>query len=453
MKLKELKIKNFRCFEQYYISFAAQSTILIGKNGTGKTTLLNAIKASLSFIFSKYQTKNESFKLLGTNAYLSLVTLKETDAFFNIDKKLYEYPIDIHAIANFEQTIIDWAIVKNTSNSKLLDTKYREAFMSFIKQYNQDLQNSPLPVLAYFSDSYPHTKTNIGSYAKGVLESGNIPRAFGYYQWDADTSCAEIWQNRYVSQYSKVNDFKRTEEDTKAERDEIEFIDNRIKIFTEQLEGNYDFINPEFKVNKIVMDRPLKNSNSVSIKFIFENRREIFFEHLPQGYNRLLSIVFDIAYRSYILNGLHEPQGIVIIDELELHLHPTLQQEVLQRFQKTFPQIQFIISTHSPLIISNQKADGETSKIIKLENDGDNYTNQDIDNIYGIDYSTNLSEIMEVAPRSTTIDKYINAYLFLYGKNKQEEADKMLKKLEQYVGGEIPSVLKEEINQLKKSYK
>jgi predicted ATP-binding protein involved in virulence len=132
---------------------------------------------------------------------------------------------------------------------------------------------------------------------------------------------------------------------------------------------------------------------------------------------------------------------------------PTLQQEVLLRFQKTFPQIQFIISTHSPLIISNQKADGEISKIIKLENDGDNYTNRDIDNIYGIDYSTNLSEIMEVAPRSTTIDKYINAYLFLYGKKKQEEADKMLEKLKQYVGGEIPSVLTEEINQLKKSYK
>jgi predicted ATP-binding protein involved in virulence len=106
---------------------------------------------------------------------------------------------------------------------------------------------------------------------------------------------------------------------------------------------------------------------------------------------------------------------------LELHLHPTLQQEVLLRFQKTFPQIQFIISTHSPLIISNQKADGEISKIIKLENDGDNYTNRDIDNIYGIDYSTNLSEIMEVAPRSTTIDKYINAYLFLYGKRSKKK--------------------------------
>jgi predicted ATP-binding protein involved in virulence len=86
MKLKKLEIKNFRCFEQYNISFAPQSTILIGKNGTGKTTLLNAIKASLSFIFSKYQTKNESFNLLGTNAYLSLVSLKETDAFFNTTK-------------------------------------------------------------------------------------------------------------------------------------------------------------------------------------------------------------------------------------------------------------------------------------------------------------------------------------------------------------------------------
>lgn len=138
-----------------------------------------------------------------------------------------------------------------------------------------------------------------------------------------------------------------------------------------------------------------------------------------------------------------------MIDEVELHLHPTLQQEILQRLKNTFPEIQFIVTTHSPLVISNFKAD-DNNKIIKLENDGNKYWNIEVENIYGIDYATNLTEIMEVSPRSSTIDKYVNAYLFLFSKNKLEEAEKVLKKLKEYIGGEIPTFLQKEIDNQKK---
>src|SRR5690606_27767427 len=70
---------------------------------------------------------------------------------------------------------------------------------------------------------------------------------------------------------------------------------------------------------------------------------------LPMGYQRLIHIVYDIAYRWYILNGKTDTfDGLVLIDELELHLHPSLQQTVVERLIKTFPGLQFIITTHSP---------------------------------------------------------------------------------------------------------
>jgi CO dehydrogenase/acetyl-CoA synthase beta subunit len=59
---------------------------------------------------------------------------------------------------------------------------------------------------------------------------------------------------------------------------------------------------------------------------------------------------------------------------------------------------------------------------------------------------------MEVAPRPSTIDKYINAYLFLKGKGKTKQADEMYKKLKDYVGGTIPEMMKDEINEKKKAY-
>ena len=250
-----------------------------------------------------------------------------------------------------------------------------------------------MPILAYFSDSYPHKKINIGSYAKEVLKNGNLSRAFGYYLWDAESNCAEIWQHRYVRQYTKISDYKNEKQETQIERKEIQFIDDRIKSFTEPLRKDLPSLNKEFEVKKIRLDRPLKDK--VYILFEFTDGREILFENLPQGYNRLLSIVFDIAYRSYIINPEKEPNGIVFIDEIELHLHPALQQEILQRLRKTFPKIQFIVTTHSPLVISNLKSDEGNNKIIKLKNDGIHYTNQAVENIFGIDYTTSLMDVMD----------------------------------------------------------
>lgn len=443
MNLKQVNIENYRCFKSYEVKFAEETTVIIGKNGTGKTSLINSIKASLSFIFSKYKIQNEKVELLGNTPDLHLVNLSKTDALFDNENRLYKYPISIQCIASDNGTKMEWAIVKNTANGKLLDTKYREAFLSFTEKYNQDLKNSPLPLFAYFSDSYPHKKINIGSYAKSVLKNGSISRAFAYYQWDAEANCAEIWQNRYISQYSKINDFKNSESETINERKEINFIDDRVKLFTAILDPKFMYINQELSVSKITLERPLKEASSISIKLNFDDKREILFEHLPQGYNRLISIVFEIAYRSYILNGDKEPEGIVLIDEIELHLHPSLQQEVIQRFRKTFPNIQFIVSTHSPLVVSNLKVENGINKIIKLENDGQNYSNEPVANIYGIDYTTGLMDIMDAPFRPSTIDNLIDSYVILKLRNRDDEALKIWNEIFSLVGNDNKTIEKE----------
>ena len=96
--------------------------------------------------------------------------------------------------------------------------------------------------------------------------------------------------------------------------------------------------------------------------------------------------------------------------------------------------------------------DGIENKIIKLNYEDGKYSKQYIENVYGLDYTTNLKDIMGSDYRPTTIDKYINAYLFLYGKNKTEDANKMIEKLKEYLGGTIPKLLLEEINNQKKFY-
>ena len=318
-------------------------------------------------------------------------------------------------------------------------------------------------------------------------------RDLGYYGWDERTNCIELWLARFskVSNFEKdLNDeikaiqsqislwegkYKDAEENDDSKLNSIHltisklidrlkylqsderrnrfnnerlFIENKLLEFAKPISEEYSFINEEFELYRIAV---VRRDKSNFMELSFKDGRVIDFETLPMGYKRLFSMVIDLAYRCFILNENIESNGIVLIDEVELHLHPSLQQEVLQRLRRIFPKIQFIVTTHSPLVISNFKAD-ENNKIIKLEHDGNNYTNEEIENVYGLDYATNLSEVMEVAPRSSTIDKYINAYLFLYGKGKKEEANKMYSKFKEYLGGRIPQLLETEIEKRRNAY-
>jgi predicted ATP-binding protein involved in virulence len=87
-------------------------------------------------------------------------------------------------------------------------------------------------------------------------------------------------------------------------------------------------------------------------------------------------------------------EGIVIIDEIDLHLHPGLERVVLNRFQDVFPGIQFIISTHSPLVITSMKTDESRNRIYRME--PDSVTPTVVSDVYGLDYNSGIENVMLV---------------------------------------------------------
>ena len=266
---------------------------------------------------------------------------------------------------------------------------------------------------------------------KSTLLSALRTRDFGYFGWDDTVNSMDLW---ILNSDKRLPEFEL----------EFEFVKNKILQVFKPLKPNYDFINETFQIENVRVYR-LRPDAKETLEFLFSDSRAMLFEMLPQGYKRILSIAIDLAYRSFILNKDAETSGVCFIDEIELHLHPSLQQEIIARLCRAFPNIQFIVTTHSPLVISNFNADGVQNKIIQLEQEGNSYSVKELENVYGLDYATNLAEVMGVAPRASTIDKYINAYLFLMGKGKKEKAEVMLGHLSEYLGGEIPPKLLEEI--------
>lgn len=472
MILIESTFNNFRCFKQFEILYGKETTVFIGKNGTGKSSVLSGIRRGLSIMFAKPKNFTKNFSTSNNSKVKSYGKL---EANFDQVSRNFNYPISNSFKAIYDNKEFEWAHVKNNMNGGLSTIPY-SVFLNYVLEKYNTSDNTTLPVLAVIADSFPHIQINSGVKAKKIINQDVVPRDFGYYGWDERTSCIDLWLSRFFKvsnsekdlrdDIEKINDqiflleklidnkdehdkHKVPEWEDKIERlkdqhkylnndkriqrfsKERKFIEEKMVDFTKPLESEYNFINREFELYRLTVSRQF--NKDYALEFSFKDNRAITFETLPMGYKRIFSIVLDIAYRSYILNEGVESGGIVLIDEIELHLHPTLQQEVLQRLRNTFPKIQFIVTTHSPLVISNFKSD-ENNKIISLEHDGNAYSKKSIENIYGIDYNTGLTEIMGANYRKSSIDKLIDSIVILKKYQNETQAGKIKDELLKLIG-------------------
>jgi predicted ATP-binding protein involved in virulence len=109
------------------------------------------------------------------------------------------------------------------------------------------------------------------------------------------------------------------------------------------------------------------------LMFDFQNDERCPFSNLSDGYKNMVGMVADIAHRAARLNphfgedAAKQSSGVVLIDEIDLHLHPKWQRKVVSDLKRTFPNIQFIATTHSPFIIQQM----EPGEVIDLNNVGE----------------------------------------------------------------------------------
>lgn len=246
-------------------------------------------------------------------------------------------------------------------------------------------------------------------YASGVA----IPYGVGYYQWSLESACTSFWESRMCNLLNVIIPMLHSGDLNVVKNDpacrEVKFVSDTLSNFSKKLPGDYI----------IRSISPMLESLSWHINFWFDKADSTILQRLPAGYRRLFSIVLEIASRWFILNGNDStPEGIVIIDEIDLHLHPELEQTVISALTSTFPKIQFIFSTHSPLVISNIRRQDGNNRIYKMT--GRSSEPILMENIYGLDYDSSVSEAMDVKSRTSDIENLIESYLILKEENEIE---------------------------------
>jgi len=425
MRLFEVEFENFRNFEHYQVSLGRKVTVLIGRNGMGKTNLIEGMVQLLSFIFSK-QRDTEQYKFIRSTDQ-SVKPFRSTDPMYvNRD---YSYPVKLFARggvdSNLNYTNLIWSFEQETKKSGLKDSKFREAYHAFWNHYNA---NDEKPVFAFFSDGFPHKDTMISKGMKDKLKSGNpLPDCDGYYQWDKEQSCVNIWKRYFIQQW--INNRLSYDLEKNAF---VKAINECLHNFTLPV-GNSNAI--DSPIEELSVDY---RDEEATLLISFEDGTTKPFDTLPAGYERIYSMVLDLASRSYLLNRNTNPDGIVFIDEIDLHLHPSLAADILQRLQRSFPRVQFVVSTHSPMVISNfDQSEGIEGdfRLINLQKNDEEYYYKVIDNIYGLDYNSSLVNIMGTRQNEQYKDELIKAYLY-WRENDSERAEQIAAMLKRRYGND-----------------
>ena len=447
MYLKKLHISNFRCFRDYTIEFAPGVTVLFGKNGSGKSTLIHAIHKALSMLmYTKNEYENVTVKgkrkkkLVGYKTITRNNPYLHTKGFANDDfNNLEDSFIEIASTADFGPglTDVDWKMSAKANNSKLRPTEFEDAYLAC---YSWQENGGQLPLLAYISDGFPHKKDNKKSQVKAKIRA---LRNFAYFDWDEEEGCTNEWILRLEGNLFRqaallAKGVVKNEQGLIAraqlqEEDEQEFqelsheqqcISECFNTFTSN--SVFDSENA-IKFNAFTLGRTKQNEGKLCIQT--SKGEEYDFRKLPAGYKRLFNIVLDLAYRSYILSGKSTTNnhGLVIIDEIDLHLHPQLEQVVLDCFKRTFPFVQFIVSTHSPLVLTGIETEGKPNVILNMTS-GTTQPGLTHD-IYGIDYNTGIEDVMGVEAKNVELDYMVNLCAYMKKRNKIAQAENIMRRI------------------------
>lgn len=397
MEIKQFRLHNIGRFKDITIPLAPNGqsegnvTVFVGNNGTGKTSLLKSLATSLSWLVARI--KSES----GNGTVIPELVIHNGKNSAAVDIQLMDQ--------NNEP--MNWRIAKSRKgrkgeHSSILGgaTKLAEFYRDLLT--NDD--NAALPLVAFYSVERvvidvplkirgKHTFSQIDGYDQSLTQGVNFRRFFEWFREREDTE-----NESAIPQHILDNI-----ETTKGKSSEIwkDLITYQTATRDRQLSAVRTAISqfmPGFSNLKVKRKPRLHMS-------IDKNDMTLNVEQLSQGEKSLMALIGDIARRLAMMNPeLENPlegDGIVLIDEVDMHLHPKWQRSLIKQLTSTFPKCQFVLTTHSPLVISDSK-----DVLAYLVEGEDELTT--LPTMYGQDANSILLSVMDTAVRNEDVQQQLD---------------------------------------------
>jgi predicted ATP-binding protein involved in virulence len=439
MKIKHIKIQDFRSIGDLSLDFGSDNiNVIIGVNGVGKSSvidclclLLSVYVEKLSEVFRTQQSPEEVLASLVNFDLVDNIAKYLRGDMIAQDSRESEHGVDDisnGATSSTLEILIDHNH-KNFSWSKSIGRiEKRSAQVS----HSKDLLNLVNEIVPSYSPDlsiplvlcYPVNRAvlNISLDLSDTSDSTQL-KAF-----EDSLTGAQAGFDEFFRWFRSLEDLENEER-----RDAPEYRDHRLEAVRKALP---QFL-PEF-TNLRIRRSPLRMT-------VFKQGQELIINQLSDGEKCLLAMVSDLARRLAIANpGLADPlqgEGIILIDEIELHFHPQWQRGILPTLSATFPNCQFIVSTHSPQIVS----DVQPNAIYLLQQTPNGLTVSHAASSYGRDSNQILEDLMGVPDRPMHIKTQLQQLFRLIDDGNLAAAQQLKEQLEQQIGLDEPEFAKADV--------
>lgn len=343
MRLKNISLKNYRCFKEAEIDFDEHITLIVGKNKAGKTAILDAIAVSASTFLLRIDG-GVSKSILKDDA-----TYKSHNLNGTMDRQ-HQFPVSIHSLGNcMNEQNIKWTRSLNSTFGKTTIKDARKLTNISKQVQNQIMigdKSLVLPLISYYGARRLCEQKKNKRIVKPLAE---FNRQVGY----VDCMAAEFNEKLMMDwfQTQTLKSFQNQQKTGTLDKPVLlKTVEQAICKSYEKLSGSKNAnIFFDFDTHRLVLD--FQTGDGKSQRFAMDE--------MSDEYKNVLGIISDIAYRMAILNPmlgdhvLEKTPGIVLIDEVDLYLHSQWQQTILNDLRTIFPNIQFIVSLHGLAMINS----------------------------------------------------------------------------------------------------
>ncbi len=329
MRIEQVTLKNVRLFgkDEQRLTFREDKNIMIllGNNGCGKSTILDTISIMLS-------------PFVGAFPGNSLKNFRDSDVHIEQDCRMAD---SLYAKMGFKYKDAHYEATryrKGTVAPQQSDVKEMRACAESLRNLIVHGESVDLPILAYYGTG------------RGNIKAPERKRGFQkvFAQWDCYNSSLEASTDfkRFFAWYDMMEDEERRE---RERRRDFNYHSAVLQVVRRAIESFVDtkYKNPHIDIHplRFVMDEYQDG----------RKKRELRLEQFSDGYKIVIAMVADIASRMAEGNPMManplEASGIILIDEIDLHLHPKWQRGILRKLHEVFPRVQFVVTTHSPIIL------------------------------------------------------------------------------------------------------
>jgi predicted ATP-binding protein involved in virulence len=419
MRIHKVRIKNFKGFSEETFVLNPHFTVFIGDNGKGKTSVLDALAvAAGSFLRGIDVASLESRSI-----YKNEIRVITKD-----NLPLFQLPVEIHAFGNINGLEMDSGWIRSIEKISPMKTTTTHSKAKNIADWAEKMlrqrrsgSDVVFPVIAYHGTGrlwaeHEEKKTPYKKSGEGVSQ--------GYTNCLSPKSSSKEFVSWYKTYEDEIRKF-----DQASDKLLLKTFNNTIASMIP--DDHWQDMAYSFKEDELMGIFTTPNGT----------KERLMFRQLSDGYRNMIGMIADIAYRCIQLNphlgenAVKKTPGIVLVDELDLHLHPNWQRRIVADLKKTFPCIQFVTTTHSPFIIQSLREDElrnldnathpnkdpknlSINKVITDIMDVDSIKSDDFD----ARYQKAKDELDKLPDKDLTMDYYV-AVSKLLGELLEEETD------------------------------